>query len=802
MMHHSRPEFLPAVSKLIGTEPTESMGYVHDVAFAGICFRGDRMIRTCLTALILATTFYGSALPAQDSSAQEPTDLKVELRSATGSNRFQLGEVIPLEVLISSSTPNRYLEPCKMFWESCFGYPQCRYVTKWSFDVTPRTGWTDIGWHGCMQMSGPTIEVKSSDLTMEPKEYSYTLTNRFRFDTPGKYTVRLSITVGLDDETNQIRRPLDAKQNSNFVSKTAEIDLEILPAGDEWKRSVIEQGVAAWTAPPGPYTNPPSPEYLKRQQDEAALCNLGTREAAIAFAGLLSRGIDVTHCLKSNANKEAAQAEMRRLLVDSNVGVRPVFFAAYAKLLSPAPAKPGEIAAVPPNVVNEVRETLFASLKNKTPDALIPSLETVLRNPMSGYWVIQGSAYDLHEPFSDDVIRMAAANFDRLSEETQAALLDTDWDHLRSPLMLPLVRGKAQAGNGQALVRWLELDPATAIAFMHQEVVRPEPRFSSLYLRLPDTSLPEQEQQIARNFVALSAPEELIRAATLLHRYTTRATLPTVLPFIDQHLTEWPCNVQIPVLAYLLKVSPEDARPRVEQVLHKVRPPYCPRGEFFPSLGYMEASPVLDAIAAKQVEDGTSLAADAVMYLGRFGGAAMKPVVWEQLSRWHTKFIESGAKQHMAAPPGKPGDWELYNIDSSLIEAYTRAQGWTLSPEDVLNLKKLLGDKDTAGLACTFSCGSQESVGPVPGNYYIYGKVNDPVYPSDDRIDYLMPAGPYHYSINQYQCADLKSLEQKLLQFPAGSTFSVAHTGSLLDGWGEWTAIGEFLRTHGYSFRN
>jgi hypothetical protein len=46
------------------------------------------------------------------------------------SNRFQLGEVIPLEVLISSSTPNRYLEPCKMFWESCFGYPQCRYVTK------------------------------------------------------------------------------------------------------------------------------------------------------------------------------------------------------------------------------------------------------------------------------------------------------------------------------------------------------------------------------------------------------------------------------------------------------------------------------------------------------------------------------------------------------------------------------------------------------------------------------------------------------------------------------------------------
>jgi len=76
-----------------------------------------------------------------------------------------------------------------------------------------------------------------------------------------------------------------------------------------------------------------------------------------------------------------------------------------------------------------------------------------------------------------------------------------------------------------------------------------------------------------------------------------------------------------------------------------------------------------------------------------------------------------------------PDDWQLYNMDSRLLEAYARAQGWTLSPEDVLNLRNLMGDKETAGLACTFSCGSQESVGPTPGSYYIYGKVNDPVFP-------------------------------------------------------------------------
>lgn len=760
------------------------------------------MIRNGLTTLLLAITFWSSTLLAQNSPVPEPTDLKVELRSATGSNRFQLGEVIPLEVLISSSTPSRYLEPCTIFREACFGYPQCRFFTHWSFEVIPSSGWTDIGWHGCSAMSGPTIDVKSSDLTTEPMKYSYTLTNRFRFDAPGKYTVRLSLTFGLDDETNQIRSSQNSTVKPNSVSKTAEMVLEITSAGDEWKKSVIEQGAAAWSAQPPKYTTPPSPEYLKYQQEKDALCNLGTPEGAVELAKLLSQGIDVTHCLNINSHKDVEETEMRRLLVDPNVGVRPMFFAAYAKLLSQGEEKPGPRSAVPPKVVNDVRDTLFASLPKKTPEAMILSLETILRNPMSGYWVIEGSGYDLHAPYSKDIIAAAAENFDRLSKEAQDVLLDADWDYIRSPLMLPVVRRKAEAGDGHALLHWLELDPVTAKVFIHQEIARPEPRFSSSYLRLPDESLPAQEQQIAANFMALSAPEELIRSATLLHRYTTRATLPTVLPFIDQHLAGWPCNVQIPVLAYLLKVSPDEARPRVEQVIQKLHPPlYCPRGNFFPSLGFMESNAVLDNLAAKQLEDGTPLAADAAEYLERYGSAAMKSVVREQVSRWHKKYVESGAESRMGSGKNTQDDWQLYNLDSRLRNAYINAQGWVLSPEDVDGFSKLLGDEKSKGLACSFNCSGSVSIGPAPGSYYIYGKFKEPVYPPESRIDYLMPTEPYRYGINQYRCEDLKSLEQKLLQFPAGSSFSVAHTGSIQDGWGDWEDIRVFLQSHGYSFR-
>ena len=206
-------------------------------------------------------------------------------------------------------------------------------------------------------------------------------------------------------------------------------------------------------------------------------------------------------------------------------------------------------------------------------------------------------------------------------------------------------------------------------------------------------------------------------------------------------------------------------------------------------------------IAAAHVEYGTPLATDAAVYLGRYGSPAMKPVVWDQLSKWHNKYAESGTDQRISSGAPSQDDWTHYNLESKLLEAYETAQAWTLSPEDVHNLSTLIGDKRAAGLACTFSCGSLISVGPTPGNYTIYGRINDPVFPSENRIDYLMPVEPFRYSINQYRCPDLESLEQKLLQFPAGSTFHFANTGSGLDE-GDWASISEFLRSHGYVARN
>ncbi len=54
---------------------------------------------TCseLEWLILAVGLLAPPMFGQQSAVPEPADLRVELRSATGSNRFRIGEVVPIE---------------------------------------------------------------------------------------------------------------------------------------------------------------------------------------------------------------------------------------------------------------------------------------------------------------------------------------------------------------------------------------------------------------------------------------------------------------------------------------------------------------------------------------------------------------------------------------------------------------------------------------------------------------------------------------------------------------------------------
>lgn len=780
-------------------------------------------MRSKLEWLILTLGLLASQVLGQQSAPPEPVDLQVKLRSATGSNRFRMGESIPIEILLSSSTPNRYLEPCELFSERSFGFPQCRFFSRWSFSITPENGWMDYTkeFGGLRTSGGPIFEVPNPDLSSQPATFSYLLTNRFRFDKPGEYRVRFSVQVGFDDETTQPNPKSDPSVQPHSVSVTREIALQIVPAEAEWQEEIVRKGEEAYAQPQPPITNSPSPKLLQYQQATRALCTLGTPEAARVLAKVLAQGnyqgnYDLQTCLDRSPNVPAAVEEMRRLLVDPDVAVSPSFFQALILLLNLDDSKKSGVSLLSQEIVDEERDTLFAALPRKRGDAQLPSLVTVLQYPLRTKSKPMDMAYDL--PFPTPVIAAAAANFDRLPSQSQELLLEDAWDRIRSPLMLPVVRRKAEAGEGPSLLRWLELDPAPATAFIRNEIVRPQPRFSSYYLRLPDVSLPDQERQIAANFAnfaSLKDDRDLVHAATLLHRYATGAVLPIVLPFIDAKLTEWPCSVQLPVLAYLLKASPEEAAPRVDEALKSTNKRQVCTSRLLTTLGFLEPGPALERLAIAQIETGTPAAADGAHYLQQYGdspasyvergrAAAIKLKVWEQLLLWQQRFVSSGAEQRVNKGMGTPDDMAKRELITALIDAFENAQSWVLSAEDANRLEALLSKDTISQLKCNFQCSASLSVRPGSAEYAIYGGVNPTVQErqnSQGSMEYLNSPERLRYSINQYQCGDMKLLKDKLLQFPAGSSFVFAYDFSARDR-DELTEISNFLWDHGYKVRN
>ena len=228
--------------------------------------------------------------------------------------------------------------------------------------------------------SGPTYEVPNPDLGSEPAKSSFVLTDKYRFDEPGKYTVRLILEVGLDDESTRLHEPDSVRPH--FVSVTREVALEIVPASTEWEREVIRKGYEAFTGPNPGYKKPSSPEMLQYQKDTQAFCNLGTPEAVRALAMLLSQNHEeVKSCLEYSPRRALALDVMRSLQTQPDVAVTPGFFEALCELLTKDEARKQETDMVRGKGEDSEREPLYAAILKKQNEAQITSLATLLGSP-------------------------------------------------------------------------------------------------------------------------------------------------------------------------------------------------------------------------------------------------------------------------------------------------------------------------------------------------------------------------------------------------------------------------------------
>jgi hypothetical protein len=155
--------------------------------------------------------------------------------------------------------------------------------------------------------------------------------------------------------------------------------------------------------------------------------------------------------------------EMQRLLVDPETPVNPQFFELLVALLNRAQSASVYMTVISQKIVDEQREVLFQALSRKQGNARIISLMTVLANPPRVLPVPAGIT-----PFQEPVIATLVANWNDLPEDFKARLLSELWLAVRSPLLLPILRSRAETGDKGALQRWMEMDPASAAEFLRR----------------------------------------------------------------------------------------------------------------------------------------------------------------------------------------------------------------------------------------------------------------------------------------------------------------------------------------------
>lgn len=405
------------------------------------------MVRALLVSLAL--------LSPRIAFARAASGLSMDFRTTTGSHVFHLGEVIPIQVSFSSTASHRYLAPCNLFWHPGFGFPQCYFATPWQFTITPAEGWQDRSSDLIpVTESGPTVDVATRSLTREPVTGRETFSDLFRFSQPGEYKVRLTVEIALDD--HKPHKPRDAPKPKT-VSVSRELLITIVPVDVDWEQEVIRKGVEAFSARRQPEVGS---EYYAPAK---AFCYLGTPNAALALARMAVQDRALYGCLVRSPSIQAGVEEMQRLLVDPETPVNPQFFELLVALLNRAQSASVYMTVISQKIVDEQREVLFQALSRKQGNARIISLMTVLANPPRVLPVPAGIT-----PFQEPVIATLVANWNDLPEDFKARLLSELWLAVRSPLLLPILRSRAETGDKGALQRWMEMDPASAAEFLRR----------------------------------------------------------------------------------------------------------------------------------------------------------------------------------------------------------------------------------------------------------------------------------------------------------------------------------------------
>jgi hypothetical protein len=537
-----------------------------------------------------------------------------------------------------------------------------------------------------------------------------------------------------------------------------ELRLTIVAATPEWQQETLQKALAAINGPLAPGVRSPA----------KTLRYLGTEAAARAMAHR-TQDPDCWLGLMGSPFRAAGLNEMEKLLRDPGFAVDRQFLDTLAFLA--VPDSPGLHSQEKNALFDRFQQELIAALPLKHGAALAASVRTVVDNPRGADPAVRQSLLDV-----------LAANFDDLPIGMQSDLVNSRYGTLDRVLLVPLLRKMAERYlnsptpppaeaaefnrlGGDALMRWYALAPADARPAIVREILRPQPRVPIDVLGvLAEPELPEADQALVSHLESAESANDRAAArnlALLIGRYATAAAGTELVPRLDRDIAAGFCDTQPPLLAWLLRVDPERARPRLENAGKAGNRCRLSLAE----IGKLRQDPILQSMAAKALDDpDAAVEIDAATYLADYGSADAEETLWTHFADWSKRWRDREAALSPFGPDAQVGQ--------RLMQALVAGHSWLMSEAKLRRLADL-------------------SVGaPMRQQAEQYLRM------WQQKPWVVSCAGYGQFQIGWYHALSMKAAKEKLLQFPKGTELRWIVQG-LPDEPAELHELAEFALAHG-----
>ena len=737
-------------------------------------------MKCALFLLVVATT---ALAQWREEEPTPPIDSKINFKvSVVGKqNEFHIGEIIPIELSFSSRLKRRYQV-------NQASYDRSGRMNYERFRVTPAEGAVDP--MAEYFASGPFMGGGLTNfefLKRKPWTIDLDLNEWVRFTKPGEYKLTVTSTrVEVVDSS----KPYGT---ARVAALSNEIVLKILPRDPEWEKRIYDQALATLKDRSSEKEDKTGKSPALRALE--TLRFLGTPDATRELANQLraeDRRRGNFHCyigLITSPEREVARQALEGVLADPDRPISDTLLDALVWLENHGEKRHANSA----DGTRKVFEKAANTLALKRGDSLRVSLYSLLNE----IWV-RGGRDILTEDTLERLVSQLVETWDQLPVKQQTELLEYRWEKIKTPGLLPVLKRCAQHQEtklaGIAIRRLFQFDPDSAQPIIISEISRPRPRFGVRELGiLPDQTLPEVEQTLIEHLRGAEESETGANIASLIARYGGAAILPRVLETLDAQIGKGRCDVQAALLAYILRVDPESARPRIEKAATVRRKNVigCDR-DLLREIEAIHYNPLLESIALRVLDDrDDAVAANAAGLLESHGSAAAESALWRRYESWCKRWAGRELQlnlQTVGAQLINEGGRDLF-VGRSFVRAIAEGQGW-LTDEAKLRRLKAMSKVPTIRDDIDRYLEPWQRL-PLRLMIYSCGPTNRS---QADVADF----NRFSVKVAHYHLDSPDALKKKLSQFPRGTKFELSPPGDQSD----HTCIDElraFVAEHGFS---